>query len=68
MKGPFIFSNKAIDSKNFHSWLWKASKEERIEMAKQIAFTVETTDDEIDYIDTANLQDMPREERTWLSE
>ena len=69
MKGSFIFSNKAIKSENnnLHSWLWKASKEERIEMAKQIASTVETTDEEIYYIDTANLQDMPREERTWIA-
>ncbi|CAG0987749.1 hypothetical protein METP1_02126 [Methanosarcinales archaeon] len=36
-------------------------------MAKQIASTVESTDEEIYYIDTANLQDMPREERTWLA-
>ncbi len=61
MKGSFIFANKADDS-----WLWKVSKKERIEMAKQIVSTVET-DEEIYYIDTANLQDMPREERTWIA-
>lgn len=62
MKGPFIFSNKAGNS-----WLWKASKEERIEMAKQIASTVETTEEELSYFDTSNLEDMPKEERTWLA-
>ena len=67
MKGSFIFANKAVDSRNFHSWLWQASKEERIEMAKQIASTVETIDEEIDYIDTANLQDMHKEERMWIA-
>ncbi|PWB54025.1 MAG: hypothetical protein C3F06_05655 [Candidatus Methanoperedenaceae archaeon] len=62
MKGCFIFASKADDS-----WLWKATKRERIEMAKQIASTVGTTDEEISYIDTANLQDMHKEERTWLA-
>lgn len=62
MKGAFIFANKTGNS-----WLWKATKRERIEMAKQIASTVETADEEIYYIDTANLQDMPREERAWIA-
>jgi len=62
MEGAFIFANKAGNS-----WLWKASKEERIEMAKQIASTVGTVDEEISYIDMANLQDMQREERTWIA-
>jgi len=36
MKGAFIFSNKAVKSGNndFQSLLRKASKEERIELAK----------------------------------
>jgi len=62
MKGTFIFANKTGNS-----WLWKVSKKERIEMAKQIVSTVGTTDEEIDYIDTANLQDMHKEERMWLA-
>jgi len=62
MKGSFIFANKAGNS-----WLWKATKRERIEMAKQIASTVETIDEEISYIDTANLQDMHKEERMWIA-
>ena len=69
MEGSFIFSNKAVKSgsMNLQSWIRKASKEERIEMAKQIASTVEKSDDEIDYINTANLQDMHREERIWIA-
>jgi acyl-CoA reductase-like NAD-dependent aldehyde dehydrogenase len=65
MKGSFIFSNKAVKagSMNLQSWIRKASKEERIELAKQIASTVETSEDEIEYINTANLQEMHREER-----
>jgi hypothetical protein len=52
MEGSFIFSNKAIKSGNIdlQEWLGEASKEERIEMAKQIADTVEKSDDEIEYI------------------
>ena len=69
MEGSFIFSNKAVKScsMNLQSWLKKASKEERIKMARQIASTVETSDDEISYIDTANLQEMHREERIWIA-
>ena len=69
MEGAFIFSNKAVKSgsMNLQSWLKKASKEERIKMAKQIVSTVETSEDEIDYINTANLQDMHREERIWIA-
>lgn len=69
MKGTFIFSDKAITygSMNIQSWLRKASKEERIEMARQIASTIDKFDDEIDYINTANLQNMPKEERTWIA-
>jgi hypothetical protein len=69
MKGSFIFSNKAVKASNIdlQAWIRKASKEERIEMARQIASTVETSDDEISYIDTANLQDMQREERMWIA-
>lgn len=69
MEGAFIFSNKAVKScsMNLQSWLKKASKEERIELARQIASTVETSEDEISYIDTANLQDMHREERMWIA-
>jgi len=52
---------------NLKSWIRKASKEERIEMARQIASTVETSEDEIEYINTANLQDMHREERIWIA-
>lgn len=52
---------------NFQSWLRKASKEDRIEMARQIASTVEKPEDEISYIDTANLEDMAKEERTWIA-
>ncbi len=52
---------------NLKSWLRKASKEERIEMAKQIASTVETSDDEIHYIDTASIEEMPKEERMWIA-
>jgi len=48
----------------FSHGLGEASKEERIELAKQIASTVEKADDEIDYINTANLQEMHREERS----
>lgn len=69
MKGAFNFSNKALKSGNIdlQSWLRKASKEERIEMARQIASTIETSGDEIEYINTANLQDMQREERIWIA-
>jgi len=69
MKSSFIFSNKAVKSgsMNLQSWIKKASKEERIELAKQIASTVDKSDDEIDYINTANLQDMQREERMWIA-
>jgi len=69
MKGAFIFSNKAVKScgMNLQSWLKKASKEERIEMARQIASMVDKSEDEIDYIDTANLQDMHRKERIWIA-
>jgi len=45
----------------------ESTKRERIEMAKQIASTVETIDEEISYIDTANLQDMHKEERMWIA-
>lgn len=45
----------------------QATKEERIEMARQIASTMETIDDEIYYIDTARIDEMPKEERTWLA-
>jgi len=69
MQGSFSFSNKAIKSgkMNLQSWIRKASKEERIELAKQIASTVETSEDEIEYINTANLKDMHREERMWIA-
>jgi hypothetical protein len=69
MQGSFIFSDKAVKSgsMNLHSWIRKASKEERIELARQIASTVETSEDEIEYINTANLQDMHREERVWIA-
>jgi hypothetical protein len=69
MQGSFIFSDKAIKSgcTNLRSWIRKASKEERIELAKQIASTVETSEDEMEYINTANLQDMHREERMWIA-
>ena len=69
MQGSFIFSDKAVKSgsMNLHSWIRKASKEERIELAKQIASTVETSEDEIEYINTSNLQDMHREERVWIA-
>jgi len=64
-----MFSNKAIKpvNNNLRSWVFKASKEERLEMARQIASTVETADEELSYIDTANLHEMPKEERTWLA-
>jgi len=69
MKRAFNFSNKAIESGNidFQPWIRKASKEERIEMARQIASTIEKSDDEFSYIDTANLEDMQREERMWIA-
>ncbi len=69
MKRSFIFSNKAVKSENIdlQSWLGEATKGERIELAKQIASTVETSGDEISYIDTANLGDMHREERIWIA-
>ena len=69
MQGSFNFSNKAIrsGSMNLQSWIKKASKEERIEMARQIAETVETSGDEMEYINTANLQEMHREERIWIA-
>ena len=69
MQGSFNFSNKAIrsGSMNLKSWIRKASKEERIEMARQIASTVETSEDEMEYINTANLQEMHREERIWIA-
>ena len=69
MKGASMPANKAIKSMHhdLHSWLCEASKEERIEMAKQIASTVEKSDDEISYFDTANLEDMSKEERLWLA-
>jgi ribosomal protein L18E len=69
MQGSFNFSNKDIRSGNMNlkSWIRKASKEERIEMARQIASTVEKSDDEIKYINTANLQNMHREERMWIA-
>ena len=69
MKGASMPANKAIKSMHhdLHSWLCEASKEERIEMAKQIASTVEKSDDEIYYFDTANLEDMSKEERLWLA-
>jgi len=66
MGGAFMFRNKPTNS-NLRPWLFKASKEERMEMARQIASTVETTDEELSYFDTANLEDMPKEERTWLA-
>jgi hypothetical protein len=42
MQESFIFSNKSIKSgtMNFQSWIRKTSKEERIDIAKQIASTV----------------------------
>ncbi len=69
MEGSFIFSNKAIKSgsTNLRSWIRKASKEERIELAKQIASTVDKSDDEMEYINTANLGDMHRDERMWIA-
>ena len=67
--GAFMFSDKNVNpgSMNLQSWLKKASKEERIEMARKIASTVEKSDDEMSYFDTANLEKMPKEERTWLA-
>lgn len=69
MAETLMFANKSMRSEdnNLKSWLRKASKEERIEMAKQIASTVETVDDEIYYIDTASIEDMPKEERMWIA-
>lgn len=69
MQESFIFSNKDIKSgsMDLKSWIRKASKDERIEMAKKIASTVETSEDEMEYINTANLQDMHREERIWIA-
>ena len=69
MQGSFIFSNKPVKASNINlqSWLGEASKEERIELARQIASTVEKSDDEIKYINTANLKDMHREERIWIA-
>ena len=69
MQGSFIFSNKAVKASNINlqEWLGEASKEEWIELAKQIASTVETSEDEIEYINTANLQEMHREERIWIA-
>ena len=52
---------------NFQPRIRNASKEERIEIAKQIASTIDKSDDEIDYINTANLQEMHREERMWIA-
>lgn len=62
-----MFSDKPVRPGDLQSWLRKASKEERIELARQIASTVEKPDDEISYIDTANLQEMHREERIWIA-
>ena len=62
-----VFANRALKSGNIQAWLKKASKQERIEMARQIASTVEKPVDEIFYIDTANLEDMAREERMWIA-
>lgn len=69
MAETLMFANKSPRSEdnNLKSWLRKASKEERIEMAKQIASTVETVDDEIYYIDTASIEEMPKEERMWIA-
>lgn len=69
MAEALMFANKSLRSEdnNLKSWLRKASKEERIEMAKQIASTVETVDDEIYYIDTASIEEMPKEERMWIA-
>ena len=69
MEVSFIFSNKPMKSENidFQSWLKKASKEERIELAKQIADTIEKPEDEISYIDTSILENMAKEERTWIA-
>ena len=64
-----MFANKARKPANrsHYSWRRKASKEERIKIAKQIASTVEKSSEEIIYIDTADLHDMPKEERIWLA-
>ena len=69
MEGSLIFSNNAMRSENIdlQEWLKNASKEERVEMARQIASTLEKPEDEISYIDTANLEDMAKEERTWIA-
>lgn len=69
MKRAFNFSNKTIESDkiDFQSRLRKASKEERIEIARKIASTIDRSDDEVSYIDTANLEDMHREERIWIA-
>ncbi|MCX9084089.1 MAG: hypothetical protein OIN87_04725 [Candidatus Methanoperedens sp.] len=69
MQGSFFFSDKNVKSGSvdLQSWLRKASKEERIEMARKIASTVETSEDEIEYINTENLKDMHREERMWIA-
>jgi protein-arginine kinase len=69
MKRSVIFSNRVVKSENIdlQEWLKKASKEERIEMARQIASTIDRSDDEIEYINTANMEDMQREERMWIA-
>jgi actin-related protein len=69
MQESFIYSNKSIksDTMNFQSWIRKVSKEERIEITKQIASTVDKSDDEIEYVNTANLEDMHREERIGIA-
>jgi hypothetical protein len=69
MKVAFIFSNKPMKSENidFQSWLKKAPKEERVELARQIASTVEKPEDEISYIDASILENMAKEERTWIA-
>jgi len=69
MKRAFNVSNKAKESGkiDFQPRLRKASKKERIEIAKQMASTIEKSDDEFSYIDTANLEDMPKEERAWIA-
>lgn len=69
MKGASMPANKAFKpaDNDLQAWLCKASKEERIEMARQIANTVEKSDDEISYFDMADLEDMAKEERSWLA-
>ena len=61
-----MFANKTRKpaNRNHNSW---GRKEERIKIAKQIVSTIEKITEEVYYIDTADLQDMPKEERILLA-